>query len=112
MHNVVVCPLIASELCRVVTHGATTQEDQIEVEEAVWKYNSEVFRINKDRHTVSPSLHHQVHRYCKGRRRAYYHHLSDGIHLTDYLKGKWAAEFVQIVSESPKSKFKHSHIIL
>ena len=52
--KIVFCPLIASELKRVVTDGIMTQEDQDEVEEAVWAFNSAVFKINKSRQTVSP----------------------------------------------------------
>ena len=96
----VVCQLIASDLKRVVTYGTINLDDQNEVEEAVWKFNTEVFRINKETGTISPSLHHQVHRFCKGKRRAYYHHLQDGLHLSDYLKGKWADEFVTVMSHN------------
>ena len=98
--KVVFCPLIASELARVVNHGVTTQENQHEVEEAVWEFNSNVFKINKERGVVSPSLHHQVHRYCKRKRRNYYHHLDDGIHLSEYLLNKWADEFATVMAHN------------
>ena len=98
--KVVFCPLIACEVRRVVTQGKASPEDQNEVEEAVWSFNTEVFKINKERRVISPSLHHQVHRYCKGRRRAYYHHLHDGLHLTDYLKNKLADEFISVMAQN------------
>ena len=72
----------------------------VEPREAVWSFNTAVFKINKERQVVSPSLHHQVHRFCKGRRRAYYHHLQDGLHLTDYLKNKWADEFTTVMAHN------------
>ena len=98
--KIIFCPLIASELSRVVTCGKVTPADQREVEEAVWSFNTAVFKINKERQVVSPSLHHQVHRFCKGRRRAYYYHLQDGLHLTDYLKNKWADEFTTVMAHN------------
>ena len=98
--KVVFCPLIASELIRVVNFGQVTEEDQHAVEEAVWEFNSTVFRINKERKTISPSLQHQVHRFCKGKRRNYYHHLEDGIHLTEYLRGKWADKFATVLAHN------------
>ena len=98
--KVVFCPLIASELSKVVNYGTTTQENQHDVEDAIWEFNSTIFKINKERGTVSPSLHHQVHRFCKGKRKNYYHHLGDGIHLSDYLKGKWADEFATVMAHN------------
>ena len=98
--KVIFCPLIASELRRVVNSGNITHEDQGEVENAVWEFNSTVFKINKEKSLISPSLHHQVHRFCKGKKRNYYHHLVDGIHLTDYLKNKWADEFVNVMAHN------------
>ena len=43
----------------------------------------------------APSLHRTVHRSKNGRKKSYYEHLRDGIHLGDYLKEKWAEEFVK-----------------
>ena len=91
--KVVFCPLIACDLSKVITEGSTTEEDQQVVEEAVWEFNSNVFKINKARGTVSPALHHQVHRFCKKKKRAYYH-------LTGYLKQKWAEEFVRVMAHN------------
>ena len=93
--KVVFCTLVASELKQIVKDRPTSMKEQEAVEYAVWAFNSRVFELNKAQGKYSPSLNHQVHRYCKRKRRAYYHHLQDGIHLTDYLKNKWADEFVQ-----------------
>ena len=98
--KVIFCPLIASELARVVNHGHTSQEEQAAVERAVWEFNSTLFRINKSKNLISPSLHHQVHRFCKGRKRNYYHHLEDGIHPNGYLKSKWADEFTTVMAHN------------
>ena len=98
--KIVFCPLVASELHRVLTKKSTKEEDQLSVEEAVWGFNSMVFKINKQRELYSPALHHQVHRFCKGKKRAYYHHLSDGLHLTDFLKNKWADEFIKVMAQN------------
>ena len=98
--KVIFCPLIASELARVVNHGTPSQEDQAAVERAVWEFNSTLFKINKDKNLISPSLHHQVHRFCKGRKRNYYHHLEDGIHPNEYLKAKWADEFTTVMAHN------------
>ena len=93
--KVVFCPLIASELRRIVTSIPTSPEDQLAVEEAVWAFNQRAFEINKENEAFAPALHHPVHRFCKGRRRAYYHHLGDGIHPSKDLKLKWAGEFIK-----------------
>ena len=98
--TVVFCPLIASELAKVVKSGSTTDRNQQTVEDAIWEFNSEVFKLNKARNTSSPALHHQVHRYCKGRRRAYYHHLGDGLHPNGHLKEKWAKEFIRVIARN------------
>ena len=98
--KVVFCPLIASELTRVVNSGVATDTNQRTVEDAVWSFNTKVFKLNSNRNTVSPAIHHQVHRYCKGRRRAYYHHLRDGLHPNEELKEKWANEFVKVMAQN------------
>ena len=98
--KVVFCPLIGSDLSRVVNGHNTTLEDQEEVDNMVWEYNTHIFRINKERGTVCPALHHQVHRFCKGKRRTYYHHLGDGIHLTGFLRDKWAKQFVTVMAHN------------
>ena len=98
--KVVFCPLVASELKRVVSGMSVSDSDQLVVEEAIWEFNSTVFKINRDRGTVSPALHHQVHRFCKGTRRAYYHHLQDGLHPSTLLKEKWANEFIKVMAHN------------
>ena len=98
--KVVFCPLPGSELKRVVTAHVTSIEDQRTVEDAIWELNSTIFKINSRRGTFCPALQHQVHRFCKGTRRAYYHHLADGIHPTDYLREKWANEFVVAMAQN------------
>ena len=98
--KVIFCPMIASELKRVVNYGGTTTNDQTAVERAVWGFNNTLFKINRNKKLISPSLHHQVHRFCKGKKRNYYHHLNDGLHLTDYLKSKWADEFVTVMAHN------------
>ena len=92
--KVIFCPLIGSDLARVVTAPSTTQDNQLTVDNAIWDFNSEVFKINNKRDFFSPPLHHLVHRFCKGKRRAYYQHLHDGIHLSKSLKDKWATQFI------------------
>ena len=98
--KIVLCPLIASELNRVVSSGSATSGEQLAVEEAIWSFNNMIFKINQERGTVSPALHHQVHRFCKGKRRAYFHHLGDGLHPSDYLSHKWANEFIRIIAQN------------
>ena len=98
--KVIFCPLIGSELKRVVNAHPTSQGEQEAVEEAVWEFNSQVFKINNRRGVMTPSLHHQVHRMCKGKRCTCYHHLADGIHLTEDLKLKWAKQFVKAIAHN------------
>ena len=98
--KIVFCPLVGSELRRIVNTSAVTCEDQLDVENAVWAFNTKVFEINDIRNTKCPILQHQVHRFCKGKRRAYYHHLGDGIHLSADLKSKWAHQFVKAMAQN------------
>ena len=96
--KVVFCPLIASEVVRLIGPGPTREQEQSVIEEAVWEFNATIFKINSNRGVFAPALHHLVHRFCKGRRRAYYHHLDDGLHLTGYLQNKWAEEFIKAMA--------------
>ena len=98
--KVIFCPLIGTDLGRVVNAHVVTQEDQHTVNNAVWEFNSEVFKISNERNTFCPALHHQVHRFCKGKRREYYHHLHDGLHLNDSLKEKWAQHFISAMAHN------------
>ena len=93
--TVVFCQLIGSELKRVVNAHAVSEDQQNQVNRAVWEFNTHIFSINAERGSFSPSLHSQVHRVCKGKKRNYYHHLHDGIHLTEELKIKWAEQFLK-----------------
>ena len=98
--KVVFCSLIGSELAKVVNAHATSEEQQDQVNRAVWEFNISIFRINKERETFSPSLHSHVHRICKGKERNYYQHLRDGLHLSEELKEKWAEQFVKAVAKN------------
>ena len=98
--KVIFCPLVGSELARIVNAHQVTLDNQKDVDDAVWEFNNNVFRINNERNAKCPPLHHQVHRFCKGTRRAYYHHLSDGIHLTNFLKQKWASLFIKAMAQN------------
>ena len=98
--KIVFCPLVGSDLVRIVTGNNVTPEDQMDVDNAIWEFNTNVYRINDERGTKCPPLHHQVHRFCKGKRQAYYQHLGDGIHLTASLREKWAANFVKVMARN------------
>ena len=98
--KIVFCPLVGTDLKRVVNEHPVKEEDQHAVEEAVWEFNSIVFEINKTREVFSPPLQHQVHRFCKGYRRSYYQHLEDGLHPTKELKLKWAQHFIKAMARN------------
>ena len=98
--RIVFCPLVGCELSRVVNSHSTSEADQLAVDNAIWVFNEEVFNISNRRNTFSPALHHQVHRFCKGTRHSYYHHLPDGIHLSKLLKKKWAQNFVKAMARN------------
>ena len=98
--RIVFCPLVGSELERVVNAHPIEPSDQEAVEEAVWEFNTQVFKINNRRGMRCPSLHHQVHRFCKGKRGAYYFHLVDGLHLNEDLKTKWAKSFLKAMAHN------------
>ena len=98
--KVVFCPLIGSDLTRVVNAHNVSEEDQKAVNDAVWEFNTKVFEINTTRNTFCPALQHVVHRFCKGVKRHYYHHLPDGIHLSEYISKKWALQFVKSMTHN------------
>ena len=93
--RVVFCPLVGTELLRVVTAHQVTPQQQEAVDEAIFKFNSAIFLLNKKRETYSPSLHRTVHRSKAQIKKSYYHHLVDGLHPTESLLQKWADEFVK-----------------
>ena len=98
--KIVFCTLVGLELERVVnTHKVETHQ-QLMVDEAVFAFNDEIFAINKVRGTYSPSLHRSIHRSLRGVKRSYYHHLEDGIHLSDNQKDRWAAEMVKATANN------------
>ena len=98
--RIIFCSLIGCELKRVVNCHEVSEDQQAMVDNAVWDFNSKVFRINEENSTFSPSLHQSVHRLCKGKKRNYYHHLDDGLHLTDFLKNKWADQFIKAMAHN------------
>ena len=98
--RVVFCPLIGSDLSKVVNAHTVTREDQEAVNNAIWDFNFKVYEINAARNTFCPALQHQVHRICKGVRRNYYHHLPDGIHLSEYVCKKWASQFINSMTRN------------
>ena len=44
--KIIFCPLVGSDLTRVVNAHTTSPQDQSAVDDAVWNFNSEVFRIS------------------------------------------------------------------
>ena len=98
--KVVFCPLVGSDLSGVVNAHPVSLQDQSAVDVAVWNFNSEVFRISNERNTYCPALQQLVHRFLKGKKRVYYHHLHDGLHPSDYLKTKWAKQFLNAVAHN------------
>ena len=79
--KLVFCPLIGTDLARVVNSHPVSAEDQIIVDNAIWEFNSQVLRVNEERETFFPALHQQVHRFCKGKQRE---HWSKSITYTSY----------------------------
>ena len=71
------------------------QDQQSWVDDAMFDFNSEVFKINKRRNSFSPPLHRTIHRMAGVVRKSHYHHLSDGLHPSDELKLKWSAWLVK-----------------
>ena len=94
------CSLIGCDLVRTVNAHPTTVEQKEMVNNAVWEFNCEIFRINRERKIFSPSLHSQIHRICNGTKRNYYQHLHDGLHPSDFIKQKWATQFVKAIAHN------------
>ena len=93
--KVIFCPLVGTDLSRVVTAHTITDDQQAAVDDAMFELNEEIFRINLNRGNFAPALHRTIHR---SRKKSYYEHLSDGLHLTDYIKDKWVTAFVKAAS--------------
>ena len=55
--KVVFCPLIGTDLTRVVNSHPVSAEDKITVDNAIWEFNSQVLRVNEERETFFPALH-------------------------------------------------------
>ena len=98
--RVVFCPLVGVELKRVIVSQKITEEDQNLVDRAVFNFNENVFAVNKRRNTYSPSLHRTIHRSTGNKLKSHYHHLEDGIHLTEDQKSKWADMFVKATTHN------------
>ena len=98
--KVVFCPLVGAELSRALTDHAATPDQKKMVDEAVFEFNTEVFKINRARGTYSPPLHRTIHRSSGGQKKSYYHHLSDGVHLNEEQRLKWAEDLVKASSRN------------
>lgn len=65
---------------------------------AIHAINIEINCFNAGRDAVTPWLARDVHHNNKGRWRSRYNRLAeDGVHLSDYLKPRWAAEIVSAI---------------
>ena len=84
----VFCPLVGVVLIRLVNAHSVTPEQQAMVNEAVFEFNVETFKINKRRKTYAPPLHRTIHRSTGTSKKSHYHHLADGIHLSEDQKDK------------------------
>ena len=98
--KLVFCPLIGCDLKRIINCHAISEKQQEMVDNSLWEFNSKVFRINEENAAFSPSLHQTVHRVCKGKKRNYYHHLGDGLHLSHFLKDTGE---INLLNEWPKT---------
>ena len=98
--RVVFCPLVGTELVRVVNAHKVTAEQQSMVDDTIFEFNTEVFNINKRRQSFSPSLHSSIHRSNGSAKKCHYHLLADGIHLSEPQMDKWARELVKATSRN------------
>ena len=98
--RIVFCPLVGCDLKQVVNVHKISEDQQEMVNNAIWEFNSRIFRVNEENSAFSPSLHQSVHRICNEKRRNYYYHLEDGLHLSDFLKNKWADQFIKAMAHN------------
>ena len=71
--RVVFCPLVGTDLARVVNAHTTTYCQQSMVNDTIFAYNEAVFTVNKSRGAYSPALHRTVHRSKGGNMKSYYY---------------------------------------
>lgn len=71
------------------------------LDSAIHNINIEINCFNSERNAVTPWLARDVHHNNKGRHRTRYNRLAeDGVHLSDYLKPRWALEFVSAITKN------------
>ena len=71
-------------------------EDQQEIAtNSIWNFNVAVRATNKKLGHYHPRLERPVHRMIAGNRKNYYHHLSDGLHPSQFMLAKWAQELIK-----------------
>ena len=77
-----------------------TEKDQEIVTNSIWSFNTAVRAINKELDHYHPRLERPIHRVTAGMKKNYYHHLSDGLHPTDFTLAKWSQELVKAMGHN------------
>ena len=95
--KVIFCPLVGIDLSRAVSIQLINKHQQEAVNNAIFNFNTQTFKINKRRGNFSPALHNSIHKSIRGTKRSYYDHLQDGVHPDEELREKWAHDLVKAV---------------
>ena len=77
-----------------------TDKDQEVVTDSVWNFNTAIRENNKKLGHYHPRLDRPVHRRTAGLRKNYYHHLTDGLHPSEFMLAKWCQELVKAMGHN------------
>ena len=96
--NLIFCDMVGANLEKVLGHHA--ENEQYVLDEAIYKINDHIFRCNIEKGLWAPDMASPVHRMINGQYKSFYNHLaSDGIHLSQELKKKWAKKLLKTVDK-------------
>ena len=92
--NIIFCNMVGANLTNVLQRKA--EKEQLVMDEAIYKINDHIFRNNIEKGYWAPDMATPVHRMMNGQMKSFYHHLSsDGIHLSQELRKKWAKKILK-----------------
>ena len=92
--NLIVCNIIGADLEKDLKRH--TDYEQYVMDEAIFEINDYVFKRNIEKGFWAPDMASPVHRETNGTRKCFYNHMAtDGLHLGEGLKLKWAKKLLK-----------------
>ena len=98
--KVVFCRLVGADLKKVLRKHA--ENEQFVYDEAIYKLNENIFKMNIEKQLYAPDMATPVHRKSNNKNISHYHHLgNDGIHLSEDLCEKWVKKMLVTAEKFP-----------